>query len=304
MSAKQRLGRGLDALIREEPAGEPAPAAAAGGEKGESIVMIKAVLIRPNPAQPRRVFEPEALEELAASIREHGLIQPLTVRRNMDFYELIAGERRLMAAQKAGLEFVPALVKQADEKASLEIALVENLQRKDLNVIEEAEGYKRLCERFGLTQEQAAERVGKARATVANALRVLELPADIRQMLADGRLTHGHAKALLGLAIDEERVRLARRAAEQGMSVRDLEAMVARLKRGPRPARASKSDIPEDYIRHLEDKLHRHFGTAVHVAPCRNLPSGRRIKGNLEIEFYSDEELHRILEILGLAEGD
>jgi ParB family chromosome partitioning protein len=292
---KKGLGRGLGALIKDDPVGQP-------GAPGNAPQKVSPDRIRANRWQPRHSFDEEALAELAASVREHGVLQPLLVRPLEDGYELIAGERRLRAARDAGLEEVPIILTEAGDVESLEIALIENLQREDLNVIDEAEGYRTLADQFELTQEQIAKRVGKGRATVANALRILSLPEDIRGMVADGTLSAGHAKALLALEIPAEQQGFAKLAANEGFSVRELERRVDKAKRAPRKPRVSRSDIPVDHLTYLSDRLHSLFGTSVRIQPSKTYANGKKGKGAIEIDFYSNEELDRILEVLGLTE--
>ena len=297
MTVKHGLGRGLSALIRDTPV---EPVATAVSRTGTPTVEVSK--IRPNPWQPRRVFSKEALDELAASIREHGVLEPLIVRKVEDGYELIAGERRWRAAQEAGLAEVPVRVLEADDQKALELALVENLQRADLNVIEEAEGYRTLSTKFGLTQDEIALRVNKARASVANALRLLGLPGEVKGFVAEGLLSAGHAKVLLGVAIEAHACALAERAIKEGLSVRDLERIVEHSRLTPRKRREVKEDIPASHVTFLTDKLHRHFGTSVRLLPCRTLTNGRKTKGNIQIDYYSNDDLTRILELLGLRE--
>lgn len=298
------LGRGLGALIKDTPPADPvrvdqAPTAA-GGPRG---LRVPVSAVHKSPWQPRHQFDEEALAELVQSVRERGVLQPLLVRRSGDGYELIAGERRLRAAQAAGLADVPVVVMEVTDREALEVALVENLQRSDLNLVEEAEGYHALVEKFSLTQEDIAARVGKARTTVTNALRLLGLPAGVKQLIAERRLSPGHAKALLGLEHAREQELLAQRIVAEGLSVRAVEKLVARIKRGPRRPRSDKSDIPAEHLNYVLEHLHQKLGTAVRVAPCRTLPNGRKAKGTVEIDFYSTDDLDRILVILGIA-GD
>lgn len=302
MAAKPTgLGRGLGALIQDVPAAQP-PAPPVAPAKG-GVTRLPVAQVRRSPWQPRHVFEPEALSELVASVRERGVLQPLLVRRTGDTFELIAGERRLRAAQEAGLADVPAIVMEVTDREALEIALVENLQRSDLNLIEEAEGYRALADKFQMTQEQIATRVGKARPTVANALRLLDLPDAVKQLVAEKRLSPGHAKALLGLENPKEIELLAQRAVGEELPVRMLENIVARAKRGPRKARAEKADIPEQHLRYLVERLHQHFGTPVRVSPSRTLANGRKVKGVIELDYHSSDELDRLLVILGVTES-
>jgi ParB family chromosome partitioning protein len=298
MAAKHGLGRGLNALIRDTPV--PAVADGAGAKGG--ILQVEPARIKPSPWQPRRHFDRQALSELAQSITAHGVLEPLLVRKVEDGYELIAGERRWRAAGEAGLTQVPVIVVEATDHQALELALIENLQREDLNVIEEAEGYRLLADKFGLTQEEIAQRVNKARASVANALRLLGLPEEVRKFIAEGLLSSGHAKVLLGLAIAEEQCRLAERVIQDGLSVRDLERLVDHLKRLPRKKRESREDMPASHVTYLTDRLHQHFGTAVHIQPCRTLGNGRKVKGQLTIDFFSNDDLDRVLELVGIVE--
>ncbi|MCX7007700.1 MAG: ParB/RepB/Spo0J family partition protein [Kiritimatiellaeota bacterium] len=304
MAAKHSgLGRGLGALIQDAaqkvvtpPTPSSAEVAVAKPEPpGERILHVAPDAIHPSRWQPRKHFTAEAIEELAQSIREKGVLQPLTVRRTGDTFELIAGERRWRAAQAAGLKEIPVRVVAAGDQQALEMALIENLQREDLNIIEEAEGYRQLAETFSLTQEQIAQRVGKARASV--------LPEAVRRRVSEGRVAPGHAKVLLGLEIAREQELLAERVVQEGLSVRTLERIVNRLKRAPRKPRAEKSDLPTDYLRDLTDRLHQHFGTAVRVLPVRTLANGKKVKGTLEVDFYDNDDLDRILTMLGLSES-
>jgi ParB family chromosome partitioning protein len=298
MATKHGLGRGLSALIKDVP-DEKAPPAT---EAQAGVARIPVKRIRPSSWQPRRHFSREAMDELVATVRERGVLQPLLVRKKGADYELIAGERRWRAAAEAGLADVPAIVMEATDHDALELALVENLQRQDLNVIEEAEGYKLLADKFSLTQDEIAQRVGKARASVTNTLRLLSLPVQIRQFLSENLLSPGHAKVLLGVEIPEEQCKLAERVVQEGCSVRDLEKLVAYLQRKPRKPRELRSDIPKEHLAHLSDLLHQHFGTSVRLLPCRTLANGKKAKGTIEIDFYSNDDLDRLLQVLGLTE--
>jgi len=300
------LGRGLGALIKDAantvPAAPPPPAApvsSVSAPAGPQRVPVSAV--HKSPWQPRRNFDETALGELVASVSERGVLQPLLVRKVKSGYELIAGERRLRAAQAADLKDVPVVVLEVSDREALELALIENLQRQDLNLIEEAEGYRALAEKFNLTQEEIAARVGKARPTVTNALRLLDLPDPVKRLVAEQRLSPGHAKALLALASPLEQERLARRAVEEGLSVRQTEKLVAASSRTPRARKAVKSDIPPEHITYVLNQLHQKLGTAVRLSPSRTQANGRKVKGSLEIDYYSSDDLDRILVILGIA---
>lgn len=295
MATVRGLGKGLSALIT---GGIPPDASKVEPPAGSMRVPISRV--RPGPWQPRRSTEEDALAELTESVRQHGILQPLLVRKVGDGYELIAGERRLRAATAAGLAEVPVTVVQAADREALEMALTENLQRQDLNILEEAAGYQLLQEQFGLTQEQIAARIGKARATVTNALRLLTLPDGVRAMVRDGRLCQGHAKALLSLSSPEEQILLAQRAVDEALSVRQLERLVEKAQRAPRKPRVTRCDLPGAHLVALTEKLQAHFGTRVRLTPSRTYINGKKGRGLIEIEFYSNEELERILDLLGI----
>ncbi len=306
---KPALGRGLGALLSgtspaPKPAwqavsGEPpvqAPAAPVAPEPAERIQQVPLNRIRPSPLQPRKDFPDETLRELADSIRERGVLQPLIVRDRGEYYELITGERRWRAAQLLGLTEVPVIVRDADDRAVLELSLIENLQRENLNPIEEAQGYAQLIGLFNLTQEEVAAKVGKSRAAVANALRLLKLPTEIQNYIRDGRLSVGHAKVILGLTDEKQQVLLARRVIKEALSVRQVERIVARtqLKQSHRLGRKPGAPAPADaHVLELETRLRERFGTKVNL----HYHEG---KGSVEIHFYSDAELERILQIAGV----
>ncbi len=296
------LGRGLGALI---PRGGGTDATASTAERsasGGGANTVPVASIQTGRWQPRRQFAPEALEELTASIRAHGVVQPLLVRPMGEGYELIAGERRYRAAVAAGLAEVPVRVVEVSDVEALELALIENLQREDLDPIEEAEGYRALSERFHLTQEQIAERVGRSRAAVANSLRLLTLPESVRGMLQSGTLSVGHAKVLLGVELAPEQERLARDCAAKGWSVRELEREVAKRQRGPRRRRSTAPDIPEVHLKDLEERLKQKLGSPVRIEPSRTLAGGRKAPGRIEVEFFSADDLDRLMLILGVSE--
>ncbi len=274
---RKALGKGLSALLPDpEPADSPP----------ESTSTVPVSSLEPNPFQPRTVFEPGRLAELAASLKETGMVQPILVRRQGGRYQIIAGERRWRAAREAGLESVPVVVREVPDERLLELALVENIQRQELLPLEEAQAYQRLHDEFHLTQEEVARRVGKDRSTVANTLRLLRLPREVRELLASARLDAGHARALLALERAEDQVALAREAARRGLSVREVERRVAAA-RAPRKARA-RADAN---TRAAEERLRAALGTRVHIR--------RRGKGGaLAIHFTSESELQRLFEIL------
>ncbi len=307
--AKPALGRGLGALlggtpVLTSPAAAPAlfphpPAAPAPApDTRERVQRVPLDRIRPCPLQPRKDFSAEALRELADSIREQGIVQPLIVRERGGQFELIAGERRWRAAQLLPLAEVPVIVRQADDRAVLELALIENLQRENLNAIEEAHGYEQLAGQFQLTQEEIAVKVGKSRAVVANALRLLKLPQAVQSYIREGRLSVGHAKVILGIA-DEKKLRLAaERIIKEGLNVRQTEGLVAKLtargshKPGLKPETVATPGS-DPHVANLEDRLREKFGTKVRLLYAQG-------KGTVEISFYSDVELERILEVLGI----
>ncbi len=286
MNTKRALGRGLDALI---PAADPAR---------PGLRQVPVHQIAPNPHQPRQRFDPDALAELAASIKEHGLIQPLIVSQIEPTddappgcaYWLIAGERRLEAAKLIGLEHVPAIVQQATPQQMLELALVENIQRADLNPLEEAAAYRQLAQDFSLTQQEIADRVGKGRVAVANALRLLRLPPDIQTALADGQISEGHARALLPLEGDIQAMQqVFAQVIAQGLSVRQTEELVRRRNKTPPSPKARRTVSPDTAA--LESEFQRSLGTKVQLS--RSEKGGR-----LTIHFYSEEELQRLYDLL------
>ena len=292
--AKTGLGKGLGALIgtRPSPIREDVDLA------GEQIRQIRLSAIFPSPFQPRKNFAPQALQELVDSIRQHGIIQPLIVRRVDGRHELIADERRWRAAQELGLAEVPVIVRIASDLEVLEISLIENLQRTDLNPIEEAQGYARLAEEFGMKQEEIAQKVGRSRAAVANAMRLLDLDSQIQTWVAQDLLSVGHAKVLLGVKAAEEQLRLAELVLKRNSSVRQTERIVARYVGGWRKRkRTAEIPVTSATIADLQDKLRQHLGTnvAIHHGPKR---------GRIEIEYYGDDDLQRILNIVGLNSSD
>lgn len=265
-------------------------------EKGgvEKVLISR---IQPCSFQPRKMFTEESLAELADSIREQGIIQPLLVRSRGSQYELIAGERRWRAAQRAGLTEVPVLVRDADDREVLELALIENLQRENLNPLEEAQGYSQLVSQFGLTQEETAVRVGKNRSVVANSLRLLRLPAEVQNFLRDGRMTVGHAKAILGLPRADDQLMAAQKILRSSLNVRQTESMVAEWEKtsGSRgKGKGSSGRAGDPNVADLENRIREKVGTRVELRYAQG-------KGTLQIKFFSDDELQRILELLGVA---
>ncbi len=281
---RMALGKGLGALIPEVEEVQERKLLYCGIEE-----------IHPRRSQPRKHFDEANLLELAETIREKGILQPLTVRRMEGGYELLAGERRWRAAQKAGLKEVPVILREADDREALEISLIENLQREDLNPIEEAEGYKSLIETFGISQEEASKRVGKDRTTVTNALRLLGLSSEIKSHLIQNRITAGHARAILSLENREKQKELCDLIIRKGLSVREAEAWAKQRSEKPKKkgGSGSKGEELKDQLQSLQNSLRQHLGTKVKI-------KAKGKKGKIEIEYYSPEELERIVEtILG-----
>lgn len=262
----------------------------------EAVLEVELDMIEPNRKQPRKYFDEAALEELAASLKNYGMIQPIVVKENGDYYEIIAGERRWRAAKIAGLAKVPVVIKKWEEGEAFEAALVENLQREDLNPMEEAESYQRLQEEFGLSQEKIAEKVGKSRSAITNSLRLLQLDPRVRNFVVENKLTGGHARTLLPITDGDEQFELAEYVIEEGLSVRAVEALVkAHLEKTKKPAEKEEalSKADEREYRAIEDELKSLFSTKVKLKPL-----GKRNKGKIEIEYYSDEDLERLLTLL------
>jgi ParB family chromosome partitioning protein len=309
--AKPALGRGLGALLggAAPPAAKPivgsvttatTTTVVAPADSHERVRRVSLERIRPCPFQPRKEFAPESLEELAQSIKEQGIIQPLVVRPMAEGFELIAGERRLRAAQSLGLKEVPVIVREADDRAVLELALIENLQRENLNPLEEAQGYAELIEKFQLRQEDVAIKVGKSRVAVTNSLRLLKLPPEVQAGLRDGRLSVGHAKVLLGLPTHAEQKAASERVVANGLNVRQTEELVARLQHRPQ-APAVQREVGQivmtsrdAQVALIENRLCERFGTKVQLRY-------RQGKGTVELRFYSDDDLERILKLAGVS---
>lgn len=314
---KQVLGRGLDALLGGARQGKGVPLSSQTPQPAEQtqskevstqskakkevsgaddVIRIPIEKLKPSSFQPRKDFSQDSISELAESIKQKGILQPLIVRRQGEFYEIIAGERRFRAAQLAGLSEAPVVIKDVDDRAALEMSLVENLQRENLNPIEEAEGYANLINSFNLTQEEAAAKVGKNRATVANALRLLKLPQEVKSLLRSGNLTTGHAKAILALEDPVLQKLAAEKVIKNGLNVRQTEELVDYLKsrsQSDSGQRTKKFQNRDAHIVDLEKQLMQKFGTKVTLRY-------REGKGAVEIKFYSNEELERILNIVGV----
>lgn len=280
---RRGLGQGLDALFAKTAINEEE---SLQNQQGE-VKMIKTSLVEPRKDQPRKNFDREQLQALANSVSEHGVIQPIIVIEGQNgYYSIIAGERRWRACKLAGLTEIPAIVRTYDELQIAEVALIENLQREDLNPIEEALGYKTLMERFSMTQDKVSERVGKSRSNIANMLRLLSLEDEIKEMLAENKLSMGHARALLALPEGEKRVQAAKKIISEGLNVRQAEEMGKQLPASPKKVRSSKESAYPDVERTLSQK----YGTKVKI-------KGNR-KGKIEIEFYSVADLTRIVDLL------
>jgi ParB family chromosome partitioning protein len=282
MSETRRLGRGLEALL--------GPMSRQEAEAQGALQEIAVGSIRPNPYQPRVKLDEPQFQELVASMEVAGLLQPVLVRRHLDGYQLIAGERRWRAAQKLGWKKIPAVIKEADDRTLLTLALVENLQRDDLSCIEEATSYQRLLDEFQLSQAEVARLVGRDRSTVANALRLLKLPPEVTSMVDAGRLSEGHARALLSLTDRGQMTRLAQDAVAHGWSVRDIESKV----RGARPAGARRQPVRQlaPAHRRIEEALRKRLGTDISIT------ARRRGRGTLAISYYNEDDLARVLELI------
>ena len=277
---KRGLGKGLGALFPEEEILQA---------DADRVVSLRITEVEPNAAQPRKQFLPQQLEELAASVAEHGIIQPIVVQKNENgFYTIIAGERRWRAAKMAKLTEIPAIIRTYDAQTASEIALIENLQRENLNPMEEAEGYRNLMDTYNLTQEEISEKIGKSRSAVANALRLLSLKESIRALVRDGKISAGHARALLSVPTEAQRMALAERVIAEGLSVRALEQLCATAKNTPR----KKPVRYEAELRDLEQSMTKKIGARVRVA-------GDSKKGKIEIAYSSNDELERIMEFFG-----
>ena len=320
---KRGLGTGLDSLLGEAPArtaatpsvqatagrqaapAAPLPAAvpvpAAVPAAANSVIEVPPLDIERSPWQSRTEFAEETLNELAESIRSNGVIQPLTCRRRADGrLELICGERRLRAAVIAGMKKVPVVVKNVNDATAATMNVTENSQREDLNPIDEAEGYKLLQDNFSFTQAEIAERVGKSRPVIANATRLLELPEEVRELVRRRVLSTGHAKVLLGVEDEKDRVILARDCVNESLTVRALERKISRLHAPVVEKRAGTPDLPDSYVRHLADVLRKMFGCAVRVTSGVTHSNGKHTKGVLEIDFLDNDDLDRVLSMIGV----
>ncbi|MGN1230522.1 MAG: ParB/RepB/Spo0J family partition protein [Anaerotignum sp.] len=287
-------GLGINALINTEL--EDMRVAQSNTKKDEAVLELELDHIEPNRQQPRKYFDETALEELAVSLKTYGMIQPIVVKKSGEYYEIIAGERRWRAAKIAGMEKVPVVVKKWEDAEAFEAALVENLQREDLNPMEEAESYLRLQEEFGLSQEKIAEKVGKSRSAITNSLRLLQLDPRVRNFVVENKLTSGHARTLLPITDGDLQFELAEHIIEEGLSVRAVEALVkAQLTKTEKAdeVKEEKTKADETAYRAIEDDLKAFFSTKVKLKPM-----GKRNKGKIEIEYYSEDDLERLLALL------
>ena len=282
MASNKGLGRGLGALLGDSFDEIP---------ENSPYKLLPIYKVEPNASQPRQDFDEEELQALSESIAIHGVIQPLTVRElPSGYYQIIAGERRWRAARMANLSEIPAVIVEADDKKAMELALIENLQRQDLNAMEEALGYQSLMQDYGLTQEEASSRVGKSRSAVANALRLLNLPQSIAQMLRDGKLTAGHARAILKIKAEKKQLEAAQKIAALDLSVRQAENLCANMAKDP-VKKEEKVTLAVDYVAECEKSLSKHLGRGVKIV------NGKR-KGRFELEFYGQDDLQNLLDAL------
>ncbi|WHY77629.1 ParB/RepB/Spo0J family partition protein [Neobacillus sp. WH10] len=277
------LGKGLNAFFSDV-------------SKEETVQEIKLKELRPNPYQPRKTFQQETIDELKASILEHGILQPLVVRKSIKGYEIVVGERRFRAAREAKFEVVPAVVRELSEQQMMELAVLENLQREDLNPIEEGQAYQTLMEKLKLTQEEVANRLGKSRPHVANHIRLLSLPPQIQEHISTGKISMGHGRALLGLRQKAKLSILVGKVVNEGLNVRQLEKLIQQLNENVSRETKKPEKKKDLFLQEREHSLRERFGTTVHIKQNKN-------KGKIEIEFFSQDDLERILEILGQDEN-
>ena len=292
MSKKFGLGKGLNALIPEDTVIlEPKKGKDKNDDNGYSLIDIN--LIKINESQPRKSFDDEKIMELAESIKSNGIIQPLILRKDKDEYIIVAGERRWRAAKYIGIKEIPSVIMDLTEKQILEISLIENIQREDLNSIEEAIAYKKLISDFDLTQEQLSKRIGKSRVAITNTMRLLNLSEDVQQYIIEGVISEGHGRALLAITDSKLQCELAQNVIDDKLSVRELEFLIRKLKTKSEPSKSKAKKETNPYYKEVIEKLENYFGTKVNVTNKNN-------KGKIEIEYYSEEDLQRILEIINL----
>lgn len=274
------LGKGLHAFFPPTEAGEE-----------EHIKDVSITELRPNPYQPRKVFDQKAIDELRESIQEHGILQPIVVRKSIKGYEIVLGERRFRAASEAGLKTIPVIVKDYSEQKMMEVALIENLQREDLNPVEEAQAYQKLMEHLKITQEELASRVGKSRPHIANHIRLLQLPKPVLELLSNGQLSMGHGRALLGLKKKTKLQQVVQRITEEGLNVRQLEKLISDINKNVPRGTKKKTVQTNIFFKEKESFLRDRFGTSVSIKKSKR-------KGKIEIEFFSQDDLERILDLL------
>lgn len=274
------LGKGLHAFFPPTEAGEE-----------EHIKDVSITELRPNPYQPRKVFDQKAIDELRESIQEHGILQPIVVRKSIKGYEIVLGERRFRAASEAGLKTIPVIVKDYSEQKMMEVALIENLQREDLNPVEEAQAYQKLMEHLKITQEELASRVGKSRPHIANHIRLLQLPKPVLELLSNGQLSMGHGRALLGLKKKTKLQQVVQRITEEGLNVRQLEKLISDINKNVPRGTKKKTVQSNIFFKEKESFLRDRFGTSVSIKKSKR-------KGKIEIEFFSQDDLERILDLL------
>lgn len=292
MSKRFGLGKGLNALIPEDTVIlEPKKGKDKNDDNGYSLIDIN--LIKSNESQPRKSFDDEKIMELAESIKSNGIIQPLILRKDKDEYIIVAGERRWRAAKYIGIKEIPAVIMDLTEKQILEISLIENIQREDLNSIEEAIAYKKLITDFDLTQEQLSKRIGKSRVAITNTMRLLNLSEDVQQYIIEEVISEGHGRALLAITDSKLQCELAQNVIDDKLSVRELEFLIRKLKTKSEPSKSKAKKETNPYYKEVIEKLENYFGTKVNVTNKNN-------KGKIEIEYYSEEDLQRILEIINL----
>ena len=298
MALKRGLGKGLDSLIptnvmmESEVKHSTVSTASSPEEEKDGTLMVKLSKVEPNREQPRKNFDEDSLQELAESLKQFGMLQPILVQNRGDYYEIIAGERRWRAAKIAGLKEVPVIVRELTDQEIVEISLIENIQREDLNPIEEAQAFQQLIQEFHLTQEEIANRVSKNRATITNSMRLLKLDIRVQDMLAEGKISSGHARALLGLEEGERQYQVAAKIIEEKLSVRDVEKLVKMMNRPPKEKKPEKGPDIDLIYRQVEDKLKSIMGTKVVIN------QKDKNKGRIEIEYYSQEELERLIELM------
>ena len=295
MSKKFGLGKGLNALIPEDTILSTLDTKVEKNKniKEDGYILIDINLIKSNEAQPRKSFDDEKILELAESIKSNGIIQPLVVKKADNEYIIVAGERRWRAAKAIGIKEIPAIVMNLSEKQILEISLIENIQREDLNSIEEALAYKKLINDFNLTQEELSKRIGKSRVSITNTLRLLNLSEDVQQYIIEGVISEGHGRALLGITDSKVQCELAQNVIDENLSVRELELLIRKLKTSKTKSKPKKLNETNPYYKDVTYKLENYFGTKVNITNKNN-------KGKIEIEYYSEEDLQRILEIINL----